>query len=297
MRVALTGGSGLVGRHLARELAGRGHELVCLVRPTSRVEPLRDLGAKLVHGDMSDEVSLRALVDGAELVVHAAMDHEQRVQPPSRTFRETYLRKNQAGGALLIEFAVQAGATRFLLVSTLEVYGSTLDPPMPPRDEETPLAPDSLYGSVKYALERVGLAYGGDLGFQAIRPGWVFGDQTPRGRNCFHPIVDRLEANAPIPERIGAFMIWVEDLARAAIALVESPIEHGIYNAHAGYVDWAEVSRIGRDLLGSASEVTGEPPPPSPRPIIAERIHELGVPFRTEEGIRRTLEHIARLPR
>ena len=52
------------------------------------------------------------------------MYHEDRVQPPSRTARETYLRKNLTGGHLLLEFAAQAGVARFLHVSTLEVTAS-----------------------------------------------------------------------------------------------------------------------------------------------------------------------------
>jgi nucleoside-diphosphate-sugar epimerase len=298
MRIALTGGSGFIGGHLARVLAARGHALKGLVRPTSRTDHLRAAGVALLVGDMSDETSLRALVEGADAVIHAAVDHEQRVVPPSRTFRETYLRKNLAGGSLLLEFAAQAGVPRVLLISTLEVYGSTLDPPLPPRDEDTPLAPDSLYGSTKYALERVGLTYGADMGVQVLRPGWVFGDQTPRGRNCFHPIVDRLDAGAAIPERIGAYMMWVEDLARVGAALVEGPLGPGrVFNAHAGFIDWADVARAGKDRFGSISEITDQPALLSPRPIIAERVRGLGVSFHTEEGILRTLEHIRRLPR
>ena len=298
MLIAMTGASGFIGRHIARELHERGHRVRALVRSSSDVGHLRAQGAELVVGDIDVEDRLRSLVKGADAVVHAAMYHQQEAEAPSLTFRETYLRKNLGGGSLLLEFAAQADVERFLLISSLEVYGSTLDPPFPPRDEATPLTPDSLYGTVKYALENAGLTYAGDLDFQVLRPGWIFGDQHPRGRNCFHPIVDRLQDGVEIPVELGAYMMWVEDLSRLAARLVENPPrEHRLYNAHAGFVDWLRVSEMGKELLGSAAEITGKPAPPSPRPIIADRIKALGVPFRTDEGIRRTLEHIARLPR
>ena len=41
MKIAITGSSGFVGRHLARQLASEGHELVLLARGVDR----RDLSA------------------------------------------------------------------------------------------------------------------------------------------------------------------------------------------------------------------------------------------------------------
>jgi nucleoside-diphosphate-sugar epimerase len=294
--IGMTGASGFVGRHIARELRQQGHQLRCLFRSTSPVEHLRMMGATLVVGELDDEARIRQLVNGVDSVVHAAMYHTDAVQPPSRTQRETYLRKNLFGGALLLEFAVQQKVPRFLHISTLAVYGSTLEHPKPPRDESVPLQPDSLYGTVKYAIENSGLSYGADLGFQVLRPGWVFGDQTPRGRNCWHPIVDRLKTGEDIPVKVGAYMIWVEDLAKVAVKLLESPIgQDRVFNGHSGYLDWYRVTEIGKEIFASRSKITGEPAPPSPCPIVAERIKTLGVPFRVEEGVRRTLHHIGRL--
>ena len=52
MRVFLTGGTGLIGRSIARRLLDRGDEVVLLSR---RVESVKDLpalaGAELVQGD------------------------------------------------------------------------------------------------------------------------------------------------------------------------------------------------------------------------------------------------------
>ena len=47
MKVFVTGGTGFVGSHLVRHLLTRGHEVVCLVRPTSRLDNLQGLTVKL----------------------------------------------------------------------------------------------------------------------------------------------------------------------------------------------------------------------------------------------------------
>ena len=51
MRIFLTGGTGYIGRALARRLAEAGHEVRALVRPTSNAEPLKQLGIALERGE------------------------------------------------------------------------------------------------------------------------------------------------------------------------------------------------------------------------------------------------------
>ena len=59
-KVLVTGASGFIGTHLVAALAGRGDEVTCLVRKTSRVEPLREAAARLVFGDVTEPDSLAA---------------------------------------------------------------------------------------------------------------------------------------------------------------------------------------------------------------------------------------------
>ena len=50
MRIFLTGGTGYIGRSLARRLVESGHEVRALVRATSNVEPLKQLGDRHLRG-------------------------------------------------------------------------------------------------------------------------------------------------------------------------------------------------------------------------------------------------------
>src|SRR5215467_9429180 len=74
MRVAITGGTGFVGRHLARELVARGHEAVLVARGKDlRDESIYKLaGASFFASDLSDPQDLRGAFSGCEVVAHCA---------------------------------------------------------------------------------------------------------------------------------------------------------------------------------------------------------------------------------
>jgi hypothetical protein len=73
MRVFITGGSGLIGRHLARNLAEHGHAPVILSRHSDKVRrkpEFRDF--QVVQGDPAAEGRWQAEVDGCDAVVNLA---------------------------------------------------------------------------------------------------------------------------------------------------------------------------------------------------------------------------------
>src|SRR4029078_10545469 len=74
MRIFITGATGYIGQALCRRFRAEGHEVRALVRPTSRIEPLRALGVATFVGDIADRVSMREGMSGADWVVHAAAE-------------------------------------------------------------------------------------------------------------------------------------------------------------------------------------------------------------------------------
>src|SRR3954468_22210316 len=71
-RALVTGASGFVGQHVVEALLARGDEVACLVRKSSKSEPLVKMGARLRFGDVRDPAGLPAAVADADVVYHVA---------------------------------------------------------------------------------------------------------------------------------------------------------------------------------------------------------------------------------
>src|SRR2546426_12274214 len=70
MLVALTGGTGFVGRHVAATLARRGHTVRVLARDPARARFLADQGVEVVTGQLADRAALARLARGVDAVIH-----------------------------------------------------------------------------------------------------------------------------------------------------------------------------------------------------------------------------------
>lgn len=74
MKIAITGGTGFVGRNLAGRLVGEGHEIVLIARGDDDRDPRVRLLRRvtLVHASVTDERRLRDAFSGCDAVVHLA---------------------------------------------------------------------------------------------------------------------------------------------------------------------------------------------------------------------------------
>jgi nucleoside-diphosphate-sugar epimerase len=125
MRLALTGTTGFLGRHLLPAALSAGHQVTALVRPGSSVPAAP--GLSLVEGDLSAPEAMRQLVDGAEAVVHlAAVGVQGRDREPAAMEVA-----NVAGAARVCEAMAAAGVVRLVAAGTvlelapLDPYGAS----------------------------------------------------------------------------------------------------------------------------------------------------------------------------
>jgi len=179
MKKLVTGGTGILGSHLVESLVARGYDVRALVRKTSDTGHLETTGAELVYGDVTDYDSLSAAVKGVDIVFHAA----SRVTPgwgEWKDFESTIVK----GTENLLRASAEAGASRFLYVSSCSVLG-VLACGDTPANECTPcaveLTPDTYYDYAKKEAEELALDYyrQGRLNVTIIRPGMIYG---PRDR-------------------------------------------------------------------------------------------------------------------
>lgn len=151
MRIFLTGGTGYIGRALARRLVESGHEVRALVRATSNVEPLKQLGPPGITtfvGDVADRFSMREGMSGADWVIHAAADLDL-TGPPERMRAA-----NLQGSENVASLAYKLGVGRFLSVSSMAYWGGS-PPDGSTANEDAPVQQPfpTLYSATKHSGE------------------------------------------------------------------------------------------------------------------------------------------------
>ena len=115
MKVAITGATGHVGGSLLPLLISEGHKVTVLVREDVRTLDAFDLRA--VKGNLSDENSLRELLNGNEVLIHCA-------SKISITGSEAQLLRttNVEGTARITRVAKEAGLRRMIYVSSIHAF-------------------------------------------------------------------------------------------------------------------------------------------------------------------------------
>jgi UDP-glucose 4-epimerase len=115
-RIALTGGSGFLGSHIADVLAERGNDVVVFDRERSpHLRPEHEF----VAGDVTDRDALARAFDGADAIYHLAALSDLNVAK-ARPFETAQV--NVVGTVNALEAARETGARRFLFASTVYVY-------------------------------------------------------------------------------------------------------------------------------------------------------------------------------
>ncbi len=118
MKVAVTGGSGVVGSALVRHLVAGGHEVWALARSSGASEKLDDLGAHVVYGDLLDADAVGRLVKGSHRVFHVAGVNEMCSRDPARMWRV-----NVEGSLVVLEACESAGVERLIHTSSAVTIG------------------------------------------------------------------------------------------------------------------------------------------------------------------------------
>ena len=240
--VLITGASGLIGGAVARRLRRAGVPVRALVRPTSAVAELKEIGARLAVGDVRDAAAVEAAAAGTSCIFHFA-GLLGAAGLPDRDYADVHV----GGTANVLAAAAKHGVGRVVHGSTIGVHGNVLEVPC---HEDTPFNPGDLYQRTKLEGERLARA-AAERGqpVTIVRPASVYGPRDRRllklfqllrrgrfvmfgdGRSRWHPIyiddlVDGLLLAAERPEARGRTYIlagprhvalaeWIAEVARA----------------------------------------------------------------------------------
>jgi nucleoside-diphosphate-sugar epimerase len=187
MKILVTGGTGFVGRTAVPTLQAAGHAVRLALRESSAAAPVESV----LVGDLGPGTDWGRALEGIDAVVHlAARVHVMRDHAGSA---EEFKRTNADGTLRLARAAADAGARRFVFVSTIKVNGE-LTTTRPFRADDEPHPCDD-YGQSKLAAE-LGLREIPGIEPVIIRPPLVHG---PGAKGNLARFCRLAQAGLPVP--------------------------------------------------------------------------------------------------
>jgi nucleoside-diphosphate-sugar epimerase len=210
MKVLVTGGTGFTGKALVRRLLDDGHQVVALdYKEGLKTQEIRDWGAEVVIGSVTDPEVVTRSVQGVEVIHHLAAAFRELNVPDSY-----YHEVNVGGTRNVLEAAAREGVRKLIYCSTCGVHGN-ID--HPPGGEDAPIQPADYYQRTKYEAEPIVLDFfhgdrRGGLETTILRPAAIYGPGDPErfamifrrvargrfpmfgsGRTYYHPLyIDNL---------------------------------------------------------------------------------------------------------
>lgn len=154
MRIAVTGGSGKLGKSVVARLRDEGHEVINLDKAGIR-------GAGFARIDLTDYgqvidalFGINDLASGFDAVVHLGAIPAPGIVPDVVTFHNNMLATYN-----VFQAARRAGIRKLVYASSETVLGLPfdIDPPYIPVDEEYPARPESTYSLVKHLEEQMAI--------------------------------------------------------------------------------------------------------------------------------------------
>jgi dihydroflavonol-4-reductase len=279
----VTGGTGLLGTNLVRELARRGWRVKILCRSREKIERvLGGIEVDAVMGDMEDVAGFAEALKGCETLFHCAAyfreyysagDHQQKLE-----------RINVRGTVDLLDAAEGAGVSKVVYVSSSGVLGHAGTPGT--IDESAPYALETsnLYFRSKIEAERRLFAWlkSHQTPVVLILPGWMFGpfDLAPTASGRL--VQDFLARHIPALIPGGASVVDARDVADAMIRSVEQGKPGERYIVGGRFLTLAEIAL-------TLEKLTGIPSPrmrlPFPAAIVAAWLSQTAASLRGGQSL------------
>ena len=301
MKILVTGAAGFIGSTYVRvALESGGDEIVVLDKLTyaGRRENLRDVEDRIefVEGAIEDRELVRQVMEGCDAVVNfAAESHVDR----SIADQDAFARAHVIGTSVLLDAAREHGVSRYLQVSTDEVYGSIEKGSF---TERSPLNPSSPYSATKAAGDLLVSAHVHTYGIEAV---------ICRGSNNYGPrqypekLIPLCVLNALAGDKLPVYgdghqvrnWLYVEDFARAIDLALRQGLPGEVYNV-GGPDETANIDVVRRILAATGRDeslieyVTDRPGHDRRYSLSSDKIRALGwePSRRFAEGLQQTVE-------
>ena len=284
MATLVTGGTGFVGANIVKDLANNGHDVVSfdINGPDQLLKKfIGEAASKItfVQGDIVDPASIQLLGQGHQIdkIVHAAVYTVNRTALEIERSRDV-IAINLEGTANLLELARTQKVRRFVYVSSGAAYGTAL-PSDQTLNEETPPAPDNLYGITKFSSEMITRRYGELHGLStvSVRLSTPYGPmERVTGHRAvmsvFYDWIGRAVRGTTIsPQDLagGRDYIYISDIANGIRTVLDATsLPHNLYNITTGI--WVTYQQILDAVVELSPETVFEVPPSRPADSVGE---------------------------
>jgi len=310
-KILVIGGAGFIGSHLLTELLKHDVKKVTVFDNFTRgkmsniEEALRDPRCRIFPsgGDIRDIDILDQAVAGHDYVFHLAAMWLLHC----KDFPRTAFKVNIEGTFNVLEACVKHGVEKLIYSSSASVYGDAVEIPM---TEEHPFNNRNFYGATKISGEAMCTAFNDRYGLKVIGLRYmnVYGpnqDQYAAYTGVIPVMLNKIdEGVAPVINGDGSQaydFIYVEDVARANVAALESDKGFGFYNVGTEVqTTIKELCDLILELKKSDLKVVFKPyPPDDARQFVQNRIgsaqraeKELGFKYKytLREGLCKLIE-------
>jgi nucleoside-diphosphate-sugar epimerase len=227
MRVFLTGGTGLLGSHLAQELRAHRHEVVALHRRNADTLVLEETECELVEGDIRDDAeALAPRMEGCSHLVHgAALVYAGIAWPKIRSV-------NVDGTRNVFTAARLAGLAHGIHVSSVAVYGTSAGPVDEASPTDSDLLRGDLYARSKREAEEVVRGIEGKRGFPVtiVRPAAVYGERDRLMAPALRDLIELPLVPLLGPSRNALPVVYAGNVAVAIRLALEAARPGTVYN-------------------------------------------------------------------
>jgi nucleoside-diphosphate-sugar epimerase len=243
-KVLLTGGSGLIGKEIFRELISRKrkYDLSLLLRPSRKNKKLFKSykeTVEIIWGDITNFEDVKNAVFNKDIVIHAA-----GVLPDIAMFEPDLAKLTNIGGTenVLNAMRSQKSNSKIIFTSSAAVYGKNLENPIIRISDPIDKYPRDIYSYTKIEAEKLIINSG--MEYCIFRILYVTSVEVLK----FRPIMFQISLDTPLE------IIHIKDLAYAiANALEAEKIWGNIFNIGGG----KDCQTIYRDNLNDYYEIMG----------------------------------------
>ena len=262
-RILITGATGLVGGQLCAVLAAR-HEVFAVCRgPQPGTSD-----ASWITIDLASDWSRVLLPGRIDAVIHLAQSDRWQDFPGCAL---DVFAVNTASTAKLLDYAIHAGATHFVVASTGGLYGSVAGAITEQSPVNSLSGPLQYYFETKRAAEGLALSYEGRLAVAVLRPFFIYGpgQRVPK-------LVPRLVESVNLGRAVrirgdaGAMLnpVHVDDVVKVIVACIARN-HRGVINVAGGQVTSIREMAL-RIAAVCGRTATFETEPGSPERFVAD---------------------------